>query len=291
MLVNLHTHTLFSDGTAPPEAYIEEAIKQRFTILGFSDHSPVPFDNEFTIPEEQLGQYYQAIKSYSLGLDLSDFKAMKDPNSLLTILTGLEYDYIPFRTNSLPEIRHQYDFDYVIGAVHLVTDDSSDHVWFIDGPDKSSYDNGLQLVFHGNIRRAVTAYYRQIQDMVLTQKPEIIGHLDKIKMHNRNRYFLESESWYVSLVDETLNLIKDAGCIVEVNTLGLYKGRSDSFFPGPEILLKIRNLKIPVIISSDAHDPAEIALLFPEARKILFDLGLQNQRVLTSHGWEDVPLF
>ena len=44
MPVNYHTHT-FRCGHAenvPDEAYLQRAIEQGFTVLGFSDHTPWP---------------------------------------------------------------------------------------------------------------------------------------------------------------------------------------------------------------------------------------------------------
>ena len=61
MLFNLHTHTHFSDGSSAPEEYIKEAISQGFDTLGFSDHSPVPFENSFAIREDRLGEYVKTI--------------------------------------------------------------------------------------------------------------------------------------------------------------------------------------------------------------------------------------
>ena len=58
---NLHTHTRFSDGSSDPEDYIKEAIHQGFDTLGFSDHSPVPFENNFAIRQEELENYIQTI--------------------------------------------------------------------------------------------------------------------------------------------------------------------------------------------------------------------------------------
>ena len=47
--------------------------------------------------------------------------------------------------------------------------------------------------------------------MMLTQKPDIIGHFDKIKMHNQDRYFSEDEPWYRDLVMELLDTILKQG--------------------------------------------------------------------------------
>lgn len=114
-------------------------------------------------------------------------------------------------------------------------------------------------------------------EMVASQKPDIIAHLDKIKMHNKNRYFSEEESWYKDLVWKTLKFISsESDCIVEVNTRGLYKQRSDTYFPSPAVLEQIHHLKIPVTISTDAHHPDELGLFFIEAVTMLKEIGFRE---------------
>jgi histidinol-phosphatase (PHP family) len=278
LVYNLHTHTRFSDGSSEPEDYVKEAIRQGFHTLGFSDHSPVPFENTFAIRKEKLDDYVNTVTG------------MRDRYPSLQILLALEMDYIPGMTKSIDSYRKLYPFDYFIGSVHLVKNPDTGELWFIDGPDISIYDNGLREFFSGDVRKAVTTYYRQVQEMVVTQKPDIIGHLDKIRMYNRGRYFLESDPWYQSLVDETLRTIRDEGCVVEVNTRGIYKKRSDALFPGPAILEKINKLNIPVVISSDAHKPQELSMGFDDAGKLLVELGFTGTWLWNSGSWVEISL-
>lgn len=285
MLFNLHTHTSFSDGSSHPEVYVKEALSQGLAILGFSDHSPVPFDNDFAIRQERLEEYVETIKN----LSPCPFPPPQEGRGC-DILLGLEIDFIPGITLPVDHYRKKYPFDYFIGSVHLVKNGSSPDLWFIDGKEVAIYDNGLKRIFNGDITNAVTAYYQQVNEMIITQKPEIIGHLDKIKMHNRNRYFREDEAWYVRLVDETLDIVRQSGAIVEVNTRGVYKKKSDSLFPGTEILKKIRALNIPVTISSDAHKPAELSLGIADAKKTLAEIGFRAVSVLTKQGIVEVAI-
>ncbi|MGA3013799.1 MAG: histidinol-phosphatase [Bacteroidales bacterium] len=284
MKFNLHTHTRFSDGSSDPDDYIKEAVNQGFNTLGFSDHSPVPFENNFAIRQENLENYIQLI------LKLKNTLSRQNANPWLEILLALEIDYIPGITDPIDVYRETSSFDYFIGSVHLVKNEDSGKLWFIDGPDIKIYDDGLKEIFSGDVRKAVTAYYRQVQEMILTQKPDIVGHLDKIKMYNRNRYFSEDEPWYIRLVEETLDLIAGAGCIVEVNTRGIYKKRSDSLFPGPEVLKRIRSRNIPVTITSDAHKPHELSLYFKEAGEILESLDFKYNMLKTAKGWQEFPI-
>ncbi len=298
MLQNLHTHTRFSDGSHEPVDYISEAIRQEFSTLGFSDHSPVPFKNTFALREEELTLYGETIKNLQSLYSGSRTEKTKsplyseipNPKSEITILLGLEIDFIPGITRSFAEYRQLLPLDYTIGSVHLVRNCDPSHLWFIDGPDIAIYDQGLKEVFNGDIRKAVTAYYRQIQEMVALHKPDIVGHLDKVKMYNRDRYFSEEEPWYVRLVEETIDQIEKTGCVVEVNTRGIYKKRSDSLFPGPAILKKLHTRKIPVTLSSDAHKPHELTMLFTETADLLFGMGFRELMHLTPAGWNMVPL-
>lgn len=262
-LTNFHTHTRFSDGSEEPGKYLEEAVKQNFTLLGFSDHAPVPFKNTFAIKSSGLDDYFKAISS------------LKNTTSV-QVLTGLEFDFIPGITVPAADFRTIYHPDYLIGSVHLVKNPDNGQLWFIDGPDISIYDEGLKSIFGNDTKKAVTAYYRQLQEMISTEKPDIIGHMDKIKMYNRDRFFKEDEKWYIDLMEETLQLAKYNNCIIEINTRGLYKKRSASLFPGEPVIKRIAELDIPVIISSDAHKPHEISLFFEEAKQILKQSGIKK---------------
>ncbi len=280
---NLHTHTSFSDGSGEPELYVSEAIRQDFSTLGFTDHAPVPFSNSFAIRGEKMDAYCACI------LNLKK-KYSSMPGTDINILLGLEIDFIPGVTDSIDTYRAGYPFDYMIGSVHLVKNGNHPDLWFIDGPEISIYETGLRDIFGGNIRNAVTSYYHQIQEMIAGQKPDVVGHLDKIRMYNRNRYFSGQESWYGKLIDETLSLVKKNGCILEVNTRGLYKKRSESLFPDIPVLKKILAMEIPVMICSDAHKPNEISLLFPETINILKEIGFRYLVNRTKTGWREVSL-
>ncbi len=279
MLQNLHTHTNFSDGSDDPLVYIHEAIKQGFLTLGFSDHSPLPFDNTFALREEKVNAYCQEV-----------LHLKRQFSSQIDLFLGMEIDFIPGTGYPFTHFQENFPLDYTIGSVHLVRNGSPNDLWFIDGPDPATYDHGLNIMFGGDIRKGVTAYYRQINEMLSTNHMDMIGHIDKIKMHNRGRFFSEAEPWYNALVDETLELVKQTGTIVEVNTRGLYKKRSDSLFPGPALLKKIFTLKIPLMISSDAHKPREISLLFTETAELLYGIGFRELMNLSPAGWEKVTL-
>jgi histidinol-phosphatase (PHP family) len=279
MLTNHHTHSLYSDGSSQPEDYILEAIAKGFDILGFSEHSPLPFENKFSFRQENKDEY----------LVLMQTLKQKYASQIL-IFSGMEMDYIPAISENFIKIKTEYKLDYLIGSIHLVKPQNCDDLWFTDGPDFETYDLGLNELFGGDIKKAVTAYYHQLNEMIESQQIDVVGHLDKIKMHNRNRFFSEDEHWYTLLVNETLELIQDRDIIVEINTRGIYKQRSETTFPGFSILKLLKALRIPVMVNSDAHKPHELDLSFDQGFLLLKQAGINEVVYFKGNGWGFEPI-
>lgn len=249
---NYHTHSLYCDGKSTLEEHVREAEKCGLLQLGFSSHSSVPFENNFAISEERIPEYIKEIEQLQQKTNIK-------------LLKSLECEFVPGITKDFDVWHTTYNLDYVIGGVHLVRPPHGDGLWFIDGSKQEIYDNGLQDLFANDIKAAVTAFWEQTFEMLETQHLDIIAHFDKIKMHNRDRFFTEDENWYKILADKAIQLIKRHDVIIEVNTRGLYKKRCDHFYPSTELLMKARKADIPVIVSSDAHKAEELALFVPEA--------------------------
>lgn len=272
---NLHTHSCFCDGKEAPEKYVKQAIDIGFHTLGFSGHAPLPFENTFSIKNNDILNYCNTI-----------LKLKKKYKEKINIFLSLEMDYIPGISWDFSVLKNNYNLDYSIGSVHLVKNDNNEKLWFIDGAKAEIYDNGLDEIFNGNIKEGVSHYYNQINNMILFQKPDILGHFDKIKMHNKNRYFSEQELWYKKLVKQSLKLVSEKNVIVEVNTRGIYKERCNSLFPGEDILHQMYMLDIPITLSSDAHHPLELNKYFEEAKYILKNTGFKNLMYFSDQGWK-----
>ncbi len=276
---NLHQHSTFSDGTAPPEAYVKKALELGFRALGFTEHSPLPFPTPFSLKAENAEAYVR---------ETARLKELY--HGQIILYRALEFDFIPGLSDNFDYWRNKLHLDYAIGSIHLVKPEHSDDLWFIDGPKREKYDEGLQKYFDGDIKQAVRTYFYQINKMVESQHFEIVGHFDKIKMNNAGRYFSENEKWYRMLVNESLELIKEKNLVIEVNTRGLYKKRSDRLFPDDQTLVQVKEMQIPVLISSDAHHPDELNMLMDYAEKRLIETGIKQVVFFREGHWENVPL-
>ncbi len=247
-MTNFHTHSNYCDGKATLREMVDFAVAHGFTALGFSGHCPLPFENSYSITDYE--GYCNEIRA--LKAEYAD---------RIKILLGLEMDYVPGMLEDFSPLIEQGGLEYTIGSVHLVTDgpaDTDDQLWMIDGSRYQTYDEGLQKVFGGDIRRGVRAYFHNENAMLQKNRPTVVGHPDKIVMHNRDRYFHEDEPWYRDLALETIHLIHDLGLICEINTRGIYKGRHADYYPGKWLIEEMKTLRIPVIVSTDAHAPEDL---------------------------------
>ena len=250
MLSNFHTHSNYCDGKATLHEMVNFAVAHNFSALGFTGHCPLPFENTFSITD--YDGYCREVRALK-----------KEYAGRIEISLGLEMDFVPGMLEDFTPLIEKGGLEYTIGSVHLIpapgcVPQGADDLWFIDGPKWERYDEGLNRLFGGDIRRAVRAYFHQQNAMLERNRPTIVGHPDKIVMHNRDRYFHEDEPWYRDLALETIHLIKEFGLICEINTRGIYKGRHADYYPGKWLIQEMKHLRIPVIVSTDAHAPEDL---------------------------------
>ena len=113
MLKNYHSHTeRCGHAWGTDEEFVQAAIDEGYTTLGFSEHSPWPFadgyqeiDTRQRIPLENLEQY------------LADMQALKEKyKNQIEIKIGLECEYFPRYFDWLRGVKDK--FDYLLLGVH-----------------------------------------------------------------------------------------------------------------------------------------------------------------------------
>ncbi|ANX00608.1 histidinol-phosphatase HisJ [Thermoclostridium stercorarium] len=274
MLANYHTHSAFCDGEMMPEDYVLAAVRKGFSAIGFTSHAPVPFGTDWTMKPENLDKYIE---------NINDLK--KKYKNQIQIYTGLETDFYP----GSADFRNHPGVDFTIGSVHFIHDQKNGRYLSVDGP-VDEYRELISNVFDGNVEAFVETYYNLVGEMIKKQPPDIVGHLDLIKKNNVDNLFSESDKWYRDKVEEVLTVIREHNVIVEINTGGISRGYIKDLYPSEWILKLIREMDIPVILSSDAHRPDLVDAYYAEAVKILKSIGFTHQRVLLDSRWQNVLL-
>ncbi len=273
---NYHGHCNYCDGHQNMEAYIIAAINNKMPVLGISSHAPVPFDCFWTMKKERLQSYNHELKVLQ-----------KKYDNQLTILRSLEVDYVPDVFGCSTEYIRDLNLDYIVASIHFIKQLNDGTYWAIDGSFEE-FEQGLNEIFQGNIEAVVREFYRLNREMIQNQSFEIIGHLDKIKMHNAVKpLFDEKADWYISEVEQTLDVIARHNIIVEINTKSFKK--NGLLFPGEEWFAKMKEKNISVTINSDAHYPEKLTEGFAEVTAMLKKAGYLTLKEYKDEKWQEIP--
>jgi histidinol-phosphatase (PHP family) len=101
---------------------------------------------------------------------------------------------------------------------------------------------------------------------------DIITHFDLPKKFDRRAV---DKEMVMEKAIETLELAKKHDLIIEINTSGLRKEVKEQY-PSEEIIRKMYDLDIPILLGSDAHQPKEIAYKFKETMELLKNIGYKQ---------------
>ncbi len=274
-----HAHTNFCDGKNTVEEMVQEAIAKKFYAIGFSGHSPVPFHSAWNMKQENVANYVRDVRA-----------AQEKFADKIKVFLGLEVDFIQGVTgvSRFAEL----NLDYSIGGVHYAPKNlknKNEGYWELDFSAKVLRE-GIEKTYDGNVRACVEDYYNQIIEMVRTDKPDVIAHLDLIKKFNdKDPLFSEDAVWYKDSINGVLAEIKAANCIVEVNTRGVYKKLNVDFYPSFAVLKKCKEYDIPVMLNADAHAVKELENEYSEAIELIKKVGY-SELMIFDNEWRAVEI-
>ncbi|MGH2403089.1 MAG: histidinol-phosphatase [bacterium] len=275
-----HTHNRFCDGAGEIREYVDAAIAAGLEALGVSSHSPLTFPDEAAMGAEDLPAY------------CADVARLKETvRGRLRLHLSLEFDYIPERHTELWALVEPFSFEYLIGSVHFVGNNQDGVPWPVD-LTRPGFETGLRRFFGGNIRRLVGAYYERVRSLTAwgQGRVAILGHIDRIKKWNADSvYFREDELWYRREVEAALQACARAGLIVEINTVG-YRNAVRNAYTSPWIARRCMELRIPLVVTTDAHAPARVTDYHSEAETLLREIGCRSLAVLRDGSWRVEPL-
>jgi len=272
---NYHSHCTFCDGRSSMEDFVKFAVSRGIKKYGFSSHAPLPFLTQWTMLEDDFEDYEK------------EFYRLKEKHKdQIELFLGLEVDYIHGCSDIDNLFFKDKKLDYVIGSIHYLDKIAENEYWTIDGGFRE-FDEGLNLLFGGDIRKAVERFFEISAFMIEKGGFDIVGHFDKITMHGlRYRAFDVSHKWYVDLMKDALQLIKEKNLILEINTKSLAeKGLT---FPHQSFYPIIKELDIPIMVNSDCHYPTNVDAGFTQTYAALKSLGFKIMQQLTASGWQAV---
>lgn len=272
---NYHIHTNYCDGQDSMEDMIQSAISRNFNSIGISSHAPLDYQNDWTMPQNKLSQYFDELTSLKRGYQ-----------SQINIHSGLEVDYYMHSQELSKSVKHYFkDLDYWIGSIHCLGMMSDGEVAYIDDTAEN-FKKGIEDLYYGDAERAVCDYYKSIGDMAEKFHPDIIGHIDLIKKNNQDqKFFDENAEWYQEAWREALIKIKKSGSILEINTGGAFRYGMRCLYPSQDILKTAIQMQIPLTINTDAHCTKAIDFMIDSMMKKIKNLGAQSVMYYDGKKW------
>lgn len=251
---NYHSHTTFCDGANTAEEMVLKAIELGMGEIGFSGHSYLPFDDEWTMNPEEAKQYRETIKS------LRDAYAER-----ISVRLGIEQDYCS-PTDELSE------YEYVIGGVHCLFKD--DYYISVD-LDRETQEKGIKEAYGGDVYAFVDDYFDTVADIYNKTKCDIIAHFDLLSKYVEKGSVINPDNErYKAAEDRAIEALLKTPAVFEVNTGAMSRGYRTEPYPSLRILKKLADAKAPVILSSDTHSVETIDYGMETAAKVCKDLGL-----------------
>ena len=263
-LQDWHTHNkMCHHAIGSLEDYIIKAIELNIDTIGTSDHFPY----DYLIGIEGLPVHEYAMLLEEIEIYLSNVESLREKyKNGINIKLGFEIDYIEGQVDRLNV--HLNDIkprlDYILGSVHVLFGKAGIFA-FDDGRFLNKYkvyDNNDEIYLE---------FYNTLQDMIKSKRFDfdIVSHFDLPKKFDKRA---ETYDLIMEKVGETLELAKKRDLAIEINSSGLRKKIREQY-PSIEIIEKMYELDIPVLLGSDAHKIDEIAYEFKYIIDLLKNIG------------------
>ena len=247
-----------------PEEFVEVAIEKGLHEYGIGDHAPVkpePFD-DWRMLYEQLPEYYAWIE-----------RARTAAGDRLGVRAGLECDWLPNCQDWIASLRSEYNWDYLIGSVHYIADR-----WDFDNPV------WLGRWAETDVEEVWKQYWQTYAEMVRSGLFDIYAHADLIKKFGYSPTG-DLRAYYEPVVQA---LVDQQGAI-EINTAGWHKPCEEQY-PAIGFLKMCAEAGVSLVISSDAHAPAEVARDFESAISLAKSAGFTSTVSIQQGKKTEIPL-
>lgn len=243
-MTDYHLHTPYCrHAEGPLEAYVEQALARGLTEICFTPHTPLP---AFPRGQPNLRMEPEDVEPY-----FADLRRLRGRYPGITILAGLEADYYPGYEEYLGRLLETWPFDFVLMSVHFVREWPGENWLFgYHFPDKS-------------LRQVYGEYFEALKRGIRTGLYDCLAHLDLVKRPGAPVMRTNEEE-----VLQVLDLAAAAGMGLEVNTSGLRKPIGETY-PSADVLAAAAARGLPLLLGSDAHEPAQVAFGFDSLAEAL----------------------
>lgn len=259
MLTDYHLHLRSDELDARAEDHFTEDNVSRYRAvagergiaeLGVSEHV-YRFEQALSVWQHPLWQEFA----------IDDLDAYCEfVRSRTDLALGIEADFVAGSEDRMANLLEARDFDYVVGSVHFLRDQSVDM-----DIDYSVWDRGHSA------EEIWRRYFQTLAEAARSGLFDILAHPDLVKVWGSERPRPEGDPrrYY----EPAIEAIAQSGIAVEVSTAGLRK-RASELYPAQAFLEMCVEAGAPVALSSDAHRPEEVGADYAQALELLDRVGI-----------------
>jgi histidinol-phosphatase (PHP family) len=217
------------------------------------------------VPYEEYAMKITEVETYISTLEI----LRKKYADQIGIRIAFEVDFFDGQEAIINEFLYPYikKLDYILGSVHLLFNKNGIFA-FDDRRFIKNYEE------YDSIDEIYLDFYGSIQKMIKTKAFDfdIVTHIDLPKKFNKRP---EDKELVMENVIKTLELIKKRDLVIEINTSGLRRDIQEQY-PSLEIIEKIYEHNIPILLGSDSHHPKEVAYEFNSILNLLKKVGFSK---------------
>jgi histidinol-phosphatase (PHP family) len=236
------------------ERYREAAAERGIEELGVAEHV-YRFRQALEVWEHPFWRTYAVD-------DLDDYCAFVREETDLKL--GIEADFVPGREDRMANLLDARDWDYVVGSIHFVGDESLDTEEFSVWTKTASADQVWKRYFDTLGEAAQSGLF------------DILAHPDLVKVWGKDRPIPDGDlrRFYYPAME----VIAECDVAIEVSTAGFRKPVGE-LYPAPAFLEMAIDAGKPIALSSDAHTPDLLGHEYDRALELLDSMGVTELAV------------
>ena len=250
-----HTHSEFCrHGSGEKTALmIEKAINEGFQQYSITEHAPLPrgiiedeeTEKDFALLAREMEAYLLLIRTLK-----------KEYQNHIKILAGIEIDFFskfkPFIENLIQS--HEKELDEVIFSIHFM--EANGQYLCVDY-SADNFKDGL-LAHYKTTDKVHHAYWELVYEMVSTKYhsriPIRIGHIAVINKFIKRFPLQDPHQFTKSFFKKIMQEVSKNGYSIDFDVAGLALKSCEAPLITAPIIEWCRDLKIPLIYGSDAHN-------------------------------------
>eukprot|EP01135_Chromosphaera_perkinsii_P001837 Nk52_evm16s211 gene=Nk52_evmTU16s211 len=270
---------------------VETAVGQGFRHYGLTEHMPRLHEAHLYPEEAQAGVGVPGLVATFDAFVREARRLQVEYVDKIRLWVGMETDYIggcvPWRewsgeegktTQGVEENRsgeewekayveyinslvEKYQLDYVVGSLHHVCGLPIDF-------DEASCSFTKERLCGGDSRVLTRRYYDEQWRMLQSLRPQVVGHLDLVRLYGGGAYGKEEEEIW-QRITRNVDFIGSYGGIIEINSSAIRKGLEGGPYPQVDILRYIASVGIMCTLSDDAHAPEQVGACYDQMWALL----------------------